>query len=100
MDALELLKMKWNMILAFPPCTHLAVSGARSVSYTHLSEGKDSRVLGHLMRRAGVKHFYMHNITGIDPPELVYFQRANFQTYRDLGYLTYDVLYEDVYKRQ
>lgn len=58
------------------------------------SEGKDSRVLGHLMRRAGVKHFYMHNITGIDPPELVYFQRANFQTYRDLGYLTYDVLYE------
>ena len=27
-DALELLKMKWDMILAFPPCTHLAVSGA------------------------------------------------------------------------
>lgn len=42
------------------------------------SEGKDSRVLGHLMRRAGVKHFYIHNITGIDPPELVYFQRKNF----------------------
>ena len=36
------------------------------------SEGKDSRVLGHLMRRAGVKHFYIHNITGIDPPELVF----------------------------
>ena len=58
------------------------------------SEGKDSRVLGHLMRRAGVRHFYMHNITGIDPPELVYFQRANFQAYRDLGYLTYDVMYQ------
>ena len=28
-DALELLKMKWDMILAFPPCTNLAVSGAR-----------------------------------------------------------------------
>lgn len=28
-DALELLKMQWDMILAFPPCTHLAVSGAR-----------------------------------------------------------------------
>ena len=27
-DALELLKMKWDMILAFPPCTDLAVSGA------------------------------------------------------------------------
>lgn len=28
-DALELLKMDWDMVLAFPPCTHLAVSGAR-----------------------------------------------------------------------
>lgn len=28
-DALELLKMRWDMILAFPPCTDLAVSGAR-----------------------------------------------------------------------
>ena len=51
-------------------------------------------MLGHLMRRAGVNHFYLHNITGIDPPELVYFQRANFQAYRDLGYLTYDVMYQ------
>lgn len=57
------------------------------------SEGKDSRVLGHLMRRAGVRHFYMHSVTGIDPPELVYFQRRNFQTYEDMGYRTYDVMY-------
>lgn len=28
-DALELLKMRWDMILAFPPCTDLAASGAR-----------------------------------------------------------------------
>lgn len=28
-DALEMLKMRWDMILAFPPCTDLAVSGAR-----------------------------------------------------------------------
>lgn len=28
-DATELLKMQWDMIIAFPPCTHLAVSGAR-----------------------------------------------------------------------
>lgn len=58
------------------------------------SEGKDSRVLGHLMRRAGVRHFYLHSITGIDPPELVYFQRRNFQEYRDQGFLTYDIMYE------
>ena len=28
-DVLPLLKEKWDMIIAFPPCTHLAVSGAR-----------------------------------------------------------------------
>lgn len=27
-DVTELLKMEWDMVLAFPPCTHLAVSGA------------------------------------------------------------------------
>ena len=27
-DALEIVKMEWDMVLAFPPCTHLAVSGA------------------------------------------------------------------------
>lgn len=57
------------------------------------SEGKDSRVLGHLFRRAGVKHFYQHSITGIDPPELIYFQRRNFEQYRAQGYLTYEVMY-------
>ena len=28
-DALELLKLKWDMIIAHPPCTHLCSSGAR-----------------------------------------------------------------------
>lgn len=28
-DVLPLLKQSWDMIIAFPPCTHLAVSGAR-----------------------------------------------------------------------
>lgn len=28
-DVLQLLNEKWDMIIAFPPCTHLAVSGAR-----------------------------------------------------------------------
>lgn len=34
-DALEIIKMQWDMVLAFPPCTHLAVSGAR-----HFNEKK------------------------------------------------------------
>ena len=28
-DALEVVKMDWDMVIAFPPCTHLAVSGAK-----------------------------------------------------------------------
>lgn len=28
-DVIPLLGQQWNMIIAFPPCTHLAVSGAR-----------------------------------------------------------------------
>lgn len=28
-DVLPLLKEKWDMIIAFPPCTHLSVSGAK-----------------------------------------------------------------------
>ena len=28
-DVTELLKEKWDMVIAFPPCTHLAVSGAK-----------------------------------------------------------------------
>jgi len=28
-DVTEVLKKEWDMIIAFPPCTHLAVSGAR-----------------------------------------------------------------------
>jgi len=28
-DALEVCKMSWDMVLAFPPCTHLSASGAK-----------------------------------------------------------------------
>lgn len=28
-DALELLKMKWDMIIAHPPCTYMSKAGAR-----------------------------------------------------------------------
>lgn len=28
-DVLNLLKMKWDLIIAHPPCTHLSISGAR-----------------------------------------------------------------------
>ena len=28
-DVLEIIKDGWDMMIAFPPCTHLAVSGSR-----------------------------------------------------------------------
>lgn len=39
-DALEMLKLRWDMIIAHPPCTHLAVSGAR-----WFTEGRKPRTL-------------------------------------------------------
>lgn len=57
------------------------------------SYGKDSIVLGHLFRRAGVKHFYARSITGIDPPELVYFARQQEQELQDAGYIAKPLMY-------
>lgn len=46
-DVLEVLKEKWDLVVAFPPCTHLAVSGAR-----HFEEKRrDGR------QQAGVEFF-------------------------------------------
>ena len=40
-DALELLKMRWDMILAFPPCTYLTRAGAVRLY------GKDHKIKDH-----------------------------------------------------
>ena len=50
-DALELLKMKWDMILAFPPCTHLAVSGARYFEQKR-EDGRQQAAIDFFMRFA------------------------------------------------
>lgn len=46
--------------------------------YLAFSGGKDSQVIYHLAKEAGVKFDAHYNITGIDPPELVYFIRRNY----------------------
>ena len=57
-DALELVKMQWDMVIAFPPCTHLAVSGAR-----HFEEKKrDGRQyvgIGFFLAFTALKHIPM-----------------------------------------
>ena len=50
-DSLELLKMKWDMILAFPPCTHLAVSGARYFEQKR-KDGRQQAAIDFFMRFA------------------------------------------------
>jgi len=42
------------------------------------SGGKDSQCIYHLAKDAGVKFEAHYNITGIDPPELVYFIRESY----------------------
>ena len=46
--------------------------------YGATSFGKDSIALMHLVKRADVKVDWHYNITGIDPPELVYFGRKYY----------------------
>lgn len=50
-DALDMLKMQWDMILAFPPCTYLSNAGAK-----HLFKGAFSirSAIGQGLRQ---KHF-------------------------------------------
>ena len=50
-DALELLKMKWDMILAFPPCTNLAVSGARHFA-EKIADGRQQASIDFFMKFA------------------------------------------------
>lgn len=46
--------------------------------YLAFSGGKDSLCIYHLAKMAGVKFDAHYNVTGIDPPELVYFIRDNY----------------------
>ena len=48
-DALELLKLKWDLIIAHPPCTDLAVSGARWFKEKQ-ADGRQQRSIEFFMR--------------------------------------------------
>ena len=50
-NALQLLKIKWDMVLAFPPCTHLAVSGARYFAEKR-RDGRQQAAIDFFMRFA------------------------------------------------
>lgn len=50
-DAIELLKMRWDMVIAFPPCTDLAVSGARHFAKKR-ADGRQQRSIEFFMKFA------------------------------------------------
>ena len=50
-DALELLKMRWDLIIAHPPCTDLSVSGARWFAEKR-ADGRQQRSIDFFMKFA------------------------------------------------
>ena len=65
-DALELLKMRWDMVIAFPPCTDLAVSGARWFP-EKIKNGSQQRSIEFFMKFAncGCEKIAIENPIGI-----------------------------------
>lgn len=51
-DVIPLLSQKWDMIIAFPPCTDLAVSGARHFAKKR-ADGRQQRSIEFFMRFVG-----------------------------------------------
>lgn len=50
-DVTEILKQPWDMIIAFPPCTDLCVSGARHFA-AKIADGRQQRAIDFFMRFA------------------------------------------------
>jgi hypothetical protein len=65
-DVLPLLKQKWDMIIAFPPCTHLAVSGARHFAKKR-ADGRQQQGIDFFMEfvNADCEHIAIENPVGI-----------------------------------
>ncbi len=64
-DVTELLKEHWDMMIAFPPCTHLAVSGARWFEQKR-KDGRQQKSFDFFMMFANLKVPYcIENPVGI-----------------------------------
>lgn len=65
-DALELLKLKWDMIIAHPPCTHLASSGAAWFKEKR-ADGRQQAAIDFFMKfiNADCPHIAVENPIGI-----------------------------------
>ena len=55
-DVTELLKQEWDMIIAFPPCTYLTVTGNR---WFNIERYGDKAIKRHADRKEAIKFFMM-----------------------------------------
>jgi site-specific DNA-cytosine methylase len=55
-DVIELLKEKWDMIIAFPPCTYLTVTGNR---WFNIEKYGEKSIKRHQLRKDAVEFFLM-----------------------------------------
>lgn len=64
-DVLPLLGKKWDMIIAFPPCTHLSVAGARYWTEKH-ADGRQQQAFDFFMKfaHAPCKYIAIENPVG------------------------------------
>jgi len=65
-DVIPILKERWDMVLAFPPCTHLASSGARHFERKR-KDGRQQQGVDFFMRFAAIncKRVAIENPVGI-----------------------------------
>lgn len=65
-DVTELLKQDWDIVIAFPPCTHLAVSGARHFEQKRL-DGRQQQGIDffNLFTALDCEHVAIENPIGI-----------------------------------
>ena len=65
-DVTEILKQKWDLIIAFPPCTHLAVSGNAHRAKKQL-DGREAEAIAFFMLFANHEctHIAIENPVGI-----------------------------------
>jgi len=65
-DVLKVLRRGWDLLIAFPPCTHLAVSGARHFAAKR-ADGRQQEGIDFFMEfvNAPVEHICIENPVGI-----------------------------------
>lgn len=65
-DVFEIIDMGWDCMIAFPPCTHLAVSGAAHFP-AKIADGRQQEGINFFMKiiNANIKHIAVENPVGV-----------------------------------